>query len=243
MNYISPVANEMAWHHAVEKLLGIELTPRCKYIRTIIAELARISDHLLCVGAAALDLGGVHRVPVRLQPAREDLRHLRDGVGPAVPPELHPRRRRDVRRQRRLWSQKVRDFVKTFPKTHADMDRLLNRNRIFVDRTKGIGVLTKEEAINYSCTGPIARASGVVRDLRKDEPYLAYRSRLVQGGLRQGRRLLRPLPGPHGRDAREPEDHRAGDREPPGRAGERRTSTSKAVASRTRRRRTAASKG
>src|SRR3954468_14479390 len=59
MNYISPVANECAWHHAVEKLLGIEITPRCKYIRTIMAELARISDHLLCVGAAALDLGGL----------------------------------------------------------------------------------------------------------------------------------------------------------------------------------------
>src|SRR5437588_12248872 len=57
MNYISPVANEVAWHHTVEKLLGIELTPRCKYLRVIIAELARISDHLLCCGAAALDLG------------------------------------------------------------------------------------------------------------------------------------------------------------------------------------------
>src|SRR6516225_767569 len=57
MNYISPVANETAWHHAVELLLGIELTPRCKYSRTILAELARVSDHLLCVGAAALDLG------------------------------------------------------------------------------------------------------------------------------------------------------------------------------------------
>ena len=59
MNYISPVANEIAWHHAVEKLIGIEITPRCKYIRTILAELARISDHLLCVGAAALDLGAL----------------------------------------------------------------------------------------------------------------------------------------------------------------------------------------
>src|SRR3989440_2006729 len=58
MNYISPVANEVAWHHVVEKILGIELTPRCKYIRTIFAELMRIHDHLLCVGAAALDLGG-----------------------------------------------------------------------------------------------------------------------------------------------------------------------------------------
>src|SRR5476649_297643 len=59
MNYISPIANEIAWHHAVEKLMGIEITPRCKYLRTIMAELARISDHLLCVGAAALDLGGL----------------------------------------------------------------------------------------------------------------------------------------------------------------------------------------
>src|SRR5260370_9429357 len=59
MNYISPIANEIAWHHVVEKLLGIELTPRCKYLRTILAELARISDHLLCVGDAALDLGAL----------------------------------------------------------------------------------------------------------------------------------------------------------------------------------------
>src|SRR5206468_11659127 len=72
------------------------------------------------------------------------------------------------------WTRMVRDFVKTFPKTHADLVRLLNRNRIFIDRTRGIGVLSKQDAINLSCTGPVARASGVVRDLRKDEPYLAY---------------------------------------------------------------------
>ncbi len=68
----------------------------------------------------------------------------------------------------------VREFVRGFPKAHGDIVRLLNRNRIFVDRTKGIGVLSKDDAINLSCTGPIARASGVVRDVRKDEPYLAY---------------------------------------------------------------------
>src|SRR5207248_7624609 len=70
--------------------------------------------------------------------------------------------------------QKVRDFVKNFPKTWNDLVRLLNRNRIFIDRTRDVGVLSKEMAINLSCTGPIARASGVVCDLRKDEPYLAY---------------------------------------------------------------------
>ena len=68
----------------------------------------------------------------------------------------------------------IRDFLQQFPKTLDDMERLLNRNRIFIDRTHGVGVLSKEEAINRSCTGPIARASGVTRDLRKDEPYLAY---------------------------------------------------------------------
>jgi NADH-quinone oxidoreductase subunit D len=72
------------------------------------------------------------------------------------------------------WVDKVRRFVEQFPKTHAEIHKLLTRNRIFIDRTKGIGVLTTEEAINFSVTGPLARASGVVSDLRKDEPYLAY---------------------------------------------------------------------
>jgi len=70
--------------------------------------------------------------------------------------------------------EQVRAFVRNFPKVHADICRLLNRNRIFVERTKGIGILSKEAAINRSATGPIARASGVTRDLRKDDPYLAY---------------------------------------------------------------------
>jgi NADH-quinone oxidoreductase subunit D len=73
-----------------------------------------------------------------------------------------------------LVIEKIRTFVKTFPKTLDDMERLLTRNRIFVDRTRGVGVLTKDEAINRSASGPVARASGVTRDLRKDEPYLAY---------------------------------------------------------------------
>ncbi len=72
------------------------------------------------------------------------------------------------------WIEKVRKFIKGMPPTIDEIDKLLTRNRIFIDRTKGIGVLNKADAINYGATGPIARASGVVRDLRKDEPYLAY---------------------------------------------------------------------
>jgi len=173
MNYISPVANEIAWHHTVEKLLGIEITPRCKYLRTILAELARISDHLLCIGAAALDLGAL----TAFLYAFNQREKVYDIIEATAGQRFHPSYTRVGGLLADISDDviaRIRDFVKTFPKAHADICRLLNRNRIFVDRTKGIGVLTKEEAINRSCSGPVARASGVVRDLRKDEPYLAY---------------------------------------------------------------------
>ena len=173
MNYISPMANNVAWHHAVETLLGIELTPRCKVIRTIITELARISDHLLCNGAVGLDTGAftfflygfyqrevIYDIFETLCGARFTTSYTRVG---GLSHDVTP-----------LVIEKIRTFIKTFPKTLEDMERLLTRNRIFVDRTKGVGVLTKEEAIDRGASGPVARASGVPRDLRKDEPYLAY---------------------------------------------------------------------
>src|ERR1022692_2560954 len=173
MNYISPIMNEIAWHHVVEKLMAIELTPRCKYIRTILGELSRISDHLLATGAAALDLGAFTAFLYAFY-QREVLYDIFETISGQ---RFHPSYTRvggllyDVSDD---FIRKVRTFVKEFPKTHADMSRLLNRNRIFLERTQGIGVLSKEMAIDMSCTGPIARASGVVRDLRKEEPYLAY---------------------------------------------------------------------
>jgi NADH-quinone oxidoreductase subunit D len=173
MNYISPFLNEVAWFHVVEKIMGIELTPRCEYLRVILGELARISDHLLCTGAAALDLGAftaflyafyqrekIYDIFERASGQRFHVSYCRVG-GLTQDVDEH-------------WIDMVRDFVKGFPQAWHDVVRLLNRNRIFIDRTRGIGVLTKEEAINRAATGPVARASGVVRDLRKDEPYLAY---------------------------------------------------------------------
>jgi NADH-quinone oxidoreductase subunit D len=173
MNYVSPVANEVSWFAAVEKLLGIELTPRGKYIRTIFAELMRIQDHLLNVGTCALDLGAftaflycfvqrekIYDICELASGQRFHSSYMRvGGVMADITPE---------------WVEKVREFIRGFAKTHADVTRLLNRNRIFIERTKGIGVLSKQAAIDLSCTGPIARASGVVLDLRKDDPYLAY---------------------------------------------------------------------
>jgi len=173
MNYISPVANEVAWHHAVEKLLGVEITPRCKYIRTIFAELMRIHDHLLACGAAALDLGGFTAFLYAFNQKEKiyDICELASGQ------RFHPSYTRVGGLESDLNDDaiaRIRDFVREFPKAHADVVRLLNRNRIFIDRCRGVGVLSREEANNQSATGPVARASGVVRDLRKDEPYLAY---------------------------------------------------------------------
>jgi len=173
MNYISPMANELSWHHTVEKLLGIEITPRCRYLRTICAEIMRIQDHLLNVGTTALDLGAF----TAFLYAFTQREKIYDIVEYASGQRFHTSYTRvggmlyDVNSD---WIQKVRDFVKGFRPAHEEINGLLTRNKIFIDRTKGIGVLSKENAINFSATGPVARASGVVRDLRKDEPYLAY---------------------------------------------------------------------
>jgi NADH-quinone oxidoreductase subunit D len=173
MNYLSPVANEVAWFEAVEKLLGITLTPRGKYLRVIFNELMRIHDHLLNVGAAALDLGAFTAFLYAFY--QREL--IYDICETASGQRFHPSYFRvggvmhDVGDD---FVEKVRSFARGFAKTHGDLVRLLNRNRIFIDRTRGIGILSKEDAINLSVTGPLARASGVVRDLRKDEPHLAY---------------------------------------------------------------------
>jgi NADH-quinone oxidoreductase subunit D len=173
MNYISPLANNVAWHGAVERLMGIELTPRCKYIRTIIAELARISDHLLCNGAVGLDTGAFTYFLYAFY-QREVLYDIFETLCGARFTNSYTRTGGVMYDMTPLVVEKIRTFLRTFPKALDDMDRLLNRNRIFVDRTRGVGLLTREEAINRSASGPIARASGVARDLRKDEPYLAY---------------------------------------------------------------------
>ena len=173
MNYISPMANNVAWHGAVEKLLGIDLPPRCRYIRTIVAELARISDHLLCVGAMGLDVGAftfflyafhqrerIYDIFETICGARFTNSYTRvGGVSQDITDDA---------------IEKIRTFLKDCPATLRDMERLLNRNKIFVDRTRGVGVLTRSEALHRGATGPVARASGVTIDLRKDEPYLAY---------------------------------------------------------------------
>ena len=139
-NYISPPMNEVAWHHAVEKLLDIELTPACQYIRVIISELARISDHLLCTGAAALDLGAftAFLFAFNLRELIYDVYEEMSGY------RFHPGYTR-VGGLLYDFNDRVLDRVQavldSFPKVYSDMEKLLFRNRIFLDRLRNVGVL------------------------------------------------------------------------------------------------------
>ncbi|MGB9624960.1 MAG: NADH dehydrogenase (quinone) subunit D [Phycisphaerae bacterium] len=173
MNYISPMANNIAWHHACEKLFGIEITPRCKAIRTIIAELARLQDHLLCVGAAALDLGAMTAFLYGFN-EREDINDLFEEVCGARFTTSYTRVGGLMQDIPPGWPEHVKAFARKLPRAIDDLDRLLTKNRIFIERTKGIGYLSEADAVQWGLTGPVARASGVRRDLRKDEPYLCY---------------------------------------------------------------------
>lgn len=173
MNYISPMANNIAWHHACEKLFGIELTPRCKVLRTIIAELARIQDHLLCIGTAALDLGGFTAFLYGFYD-REIIYDLFEEICGARFTTSYTRVGGLMQDMPPAWPEHVKALIRRLPQTLGDMESLLTRNRIFIERTRGIGAISHDDAINWGLTGPLARASGVRRDLRKDEPYLCY---------------------------------------------------------------------
>jgi NADH-quinone oxidoreductase subunit D len=176
MNYISPIANDICWHGAVEKLFGIDVTPRCKAVRTILLELGRIQDHLFNIGTAALDLGAFTGFIYGFN-EREAIYHIMDYIAGQ---RYHPDWSRvggamDELPNEETFKTLVKNFIHDqLPKALDDIEGLLTKNRIFRDRTEGISPTTPEEVIAWGLSGPLARASGVKRDLRKDEPYLCY---------------------------------------------------------------------
>ena len=174
MNYCSPICNNVAWHHAVETLFGVEITPRCKALRTIVLELGRIQDHLLCVGAQVLDLGALTGFLYGLN-EREGIYDLLENLCGARFTNSYTRVGGVMRDAPDGWTDDVLKYTREIlPPALEDFETLLVRNRIFVERCKGIGVVSRDDAINWSLTGPIARASGVRRDMRKDEPCLCF---------------------------------------------------------------------
>jgi NADH dehydrogenase I D subunit len=173
LEYISCMNNNLGYVVAVEKLAGITVPERAQFIRTITAELGRLSAHLIWLGSSVIDLGAA---TVIFYASRErelvlDLLEMASGARQTVSYARIGGVRNDVPRD---FIDKCREFTELFPKRLEEYDTLIRENRIFLDRTVGIGVMTAEEAVNYGLTGATLRGSGVNYDLRKVEPYAAY---------------------------------------------------------------------
>src|SRR5690606_12519752 len=173
LNYVSALCNNFGFLTAVEKLAGIEIPERAKYIRTIGAELHRLCDHFTCVGAMAMELGGFTPFPWAIE-ARDI---LWDRVAELTGARVTTSYGRIGGVNRDLpegWVQKVKDSLVRVAELRDDIDALLTHNRIFLERTRGTGKMSAEDAINYGFTGPMLRASGVDYDVRKAHPYWVY---------------------------------------------------------------------
>jgi len=175
MNYLSSFNNNLAYILAVEKLFGIEVTPRAKYFRVVVAELSRISDHLVSIGTQTMDLGAFTAL-LYLWRERENIYNLFELLTGTRLTLGYARiggfaRDRDIPPNFFKEMKKVLDGI---PNTLEEVEGLLNGNRIWLDRTKGVGEITKEAATSYGITGPCLRASGIPWDVRIAEPYSNY---------------------------------------------------------------------
>ncbi|CAN5509427.1 NADH dehydrogenase (quinone) subunit D [soil metagenome] len=173
LDYLSPLSNNVGIAMAIEKAAGVEVPERGVWLRMLVCELARVSSHLIAMGATAMDVGALtlflwtftereklYDLFERLCGARFTTSYARIG---GVANDISE----DVLRDIRLW-------LNAFPDEMVSFEKLVNRNRIFVERMAGVGYMPPEKAIQLGLTGPMLRGSGIARDLRRDEPYLAY---------------------------------------------------------------------
>ena len=173
MNYLSPINNDVGWALACEKLFDIEITHRCAYIRVITCELSRIMDHFFATGMQAVDIGAFTWFLFGFQHREE----IYDVIERCCGQRLTTSYTRIGGLTRDMDETAVAmayDLACRIPKTVDDMETLLLRNRIWIDRTRDVGSVSAEDAVKWGFTGPMLRASGVPFDVRKDEPYLVY---------------------------------------------------------------------
>jgi NADH-quinone oxidoreductase subunit D len=173
LDYLAPLANNVAYTCAVEKLMGYELTPRAKVIRVMCCELARISAHLLGVGCYAMDCGAM-TVFLYTFTEREKIYNLIESLTGARFTTSYTRIGGLARDLPPGWTGELSNFLKQLPERINEVDSLLTRSPIFVGRTRDIGIIPPDVAISYGLTGPNLRGSGVSYDLRKAKPYLGY---------------------------------------------------------------------
>jgi NADH-quinone oxidoreductase subunit D/NADH-quinone oxidoreductase subunit C/D len=185
MDYLSAHINNLGCALCVEKGLQLEVPERAQVIRILMSELTRIASHELWIGAMAMDLGAftpffytfrereiINDIMEETCGARLTMNYMVPG---GVMYELHPN-----------FQQRVKSFITQFKHKIVELEDLITNNVIFQNRTKGIGVLTKEDAISYGCTGPVARGSGVRSDIRKIYPYSGYEKLVFDEVLEQG---------------------------------------------------------
>jgi NADH-quinone oxidoreductase subunit D len=175
LNYISPMLNNVGYAMAVEKLLGItkQIPERAQYIRVIVGEVSRITDHLTCLGASAMELGAFTVFLYALK-AREWLFELLEEVCGARLTSTYLRIGGVAYDLPPSFDEKLRSILERTQVVLSDISKLLDRNRIFRDRMDGIGIITQEDALAYGITGPVGRSTGLAYDVRKDHPYLVY---------------------------------------------------------------------
>lgn len=173
LDYLAPLANNVAYALAVEKLMGWEVPERGRAIRVICCELARISAHMLGVGVFAMDVGAM-TVFLYTFTEREKIYNLCEQLTGARFTTSYTRVGGQIRDLPNGFVGAVKTFLTELEPVIDEIDKLLSRNRIFIDRTQDIGVISKADAISYGLTGPNLRGSGVEHDLRKAQPYLDY---------------------------------------------------------------------
>jgi NADH-quinone oxidoreductase subunit D len=173
LDYLAPLANNVAYACAVEKLMGWELPPRGQALRVLCCELARISAHMLGVGVCAMDVGAM-TVFLYTFTEREKIYNLCEQLTGARFTTSYTRVGGQMRDMPPGFEQSVRTFLDECATTIEEVAKLLDRNKIFIDRMADVGVISHEDAISWGLTGPNLRASGCPRDLRKDNPYLGY---------------------------------------------------------------------
>jgi NADH-quinone oxidoreductase subunit D len=172
-DYLAPMANNVALALAVEKLMGIEITERCKVLRVIACEMSRIISHIVWLGTTGIDLGAFTPFLWSFQ-ERERIYNLQEAWTGARLTTSLTRVGGMMADIPEGWDLALRQFTKTFPSVLDEVDTMFSRNAIWCGRTQGVGAISGEDAINYSLSGPMLRASGVDYDVRKDRPYLDY---------------------------------------------------------------------
>ena len=173
LNYCSALINDFAYCDAVERLMGVEITPRCRYLRTLLAEYSRIADHLTCIAASLMELGAMTAFLYLVMIRDYIYEHLADVTGARVT-YTYGRIGGLVRDLPEGWLARLEVILDQYEDFTGRVHKLVDRNRIFIDRTRNVGVISTAEALHWGFTGPVLRSTGAARDLRKDTPYLAY---------------------------------------------------------------------